>query len=507
MDAYRRHRAFLESTPLAVVDWNPEGVILGWNPAAERIFGYSSREILGRVAVDLVLPPEGRAWGLQMLQEMRDKPEPLHFAAHNRHKDGRILECEWHTAPLHGEDGRLLGFTAMVLDQTERRQSEEALRLAQKLESLGVLAGGIAHDFNNLLTAILGHVDLALGKTDAAHPAAPHLHQIDATARRAAELSRQMLAYSGRGPFHVSSLDLNRQVREMAGLLSVSIAKKVILDVDLEDPLPGVKADAAQFQQVILNLVTNASEAIGERGGIVRLRTRAVQLEAEALAWEFPGQVLEPGPYVRLEVMDDGCGMDAETIGRIFDPFFTTKFTGRGLGLSAMLGIVRGHRAGIRVESRPGQGTTFILVFPAGGEAEESEGPVARAPAGALAGHVLVVDDEEIVRDLAGMALEALGLEVLLARDGLEAVASVELHGHRLDLVLMDLTMPRMDGAEAFRIIRALHPRLPVILTSGYTEAESLRSLDGLQPESFLQKPFRVPDLQTLVSAMLSPGS
>ncbi|MBI3130979.1 MAG: PAS domain S-box protein [Acidobacteria bacterium] len=504
MDAYRRHRAFLESTPLAVVDWNPEGVILGWNPAAERMFGYAAGEILGQAGLELLLPAAGRAWGLKRLEQMRENPEPLNLSAQNLHKDGRILECDWHLSPLHDEDGGLLGFTAMVLDQTERRQSEEALRLAQKLESLGVLAGGIAHDFNNLLTAILGHVDLALGKTDGSHPATPHLNQIDATARRAAELSRQMLAYSGRGPFHVSNLDLNRQVREMAGLLSVSVAKKVVLEVDLEDPLPGVKADAAQFQQVILNLVTNASEAIGERGGRVCVRTRSLRLETEDLASEFPGQVLEPGHYVRLEVSDDGCGMDAETIGRIFDPFFTTKFTGRGLGLSAMLGIVRGHRAGIRVDSRPGQGTTFILIFPAGEEAPAEDAPAPPPAAHSLAGRVLVVDDEEIVRELACLALEPLGLEVLLAQDGLEAVATVELHGHHLDLLLMDLTMPRMDGAEAFRIIRALHPRLPVILTSGYTEAESLRGMEGLQPEAFLQKPFRVPDLQVEVGRMLA---
>jgi PAS domain S-box-containing protein len=503
LDATRRHQAFLDATPLGVVEFDPQGRILGWNPAAGRLFGYTSEEVLGWDGVEVLIPEEGRPEARRRLAELTQDPGPRRTVLANVNRSGRILECEWHTAPLLGPEGQLLGFTAMVVDQTERRHSEEALRLAQKLESLGVLAGGIAHDFNNLLTAILGHVDLALGKTEPAHPATAHLLQIDATARRAADLSRQMLAYSGRGPFQVATLDLNKQVKEMAGLLSVSVAKKVRLELDLGDPLPGVKADAAHFQQVVLNLVTNASEAIGERGGVVRLSTRAVAMAPEALAAEFPGQILEPGTYVRLEVADDGCGMDAETIGRIFDPFFTTKFTGRGLGLSAMLGIVRGHRAGIRVESQVDQGTTFILLFPA--EAEEpitAELPPAPQP-GALKGRVLVVDDEEIVRDLAQMALEVLGLEVITAKDGLEAVASVELHGHRLDLVVMDLTMPRMDGSEAFRIIRALHPRLPVILTSGYTEAESLRGLEGLSPESFLPKPFRVPDLQGFVARIL----
>jgi len=506
VDAHRRYQAFLEATPLGVVEWSPEGVVLGWNPAAVAIFGYPPEEALGRRALDFLVPPLERERASRVLEALRDDPGPRVTASRNLHRDGHLLECEWHTAPLHDDDGRLLGFTSVVQDFTERRHSEEALRLAQKLESLGVLAGGIAHDFNNLLTAILGHVDLAMGKVDHVHPVVSHLAQIDATARRASELSRQMLAYSGRGPFQVASLDLNQQIREMTGLLSVSIAKKVTLRLDLQDPLPRVQGDAAQFQQVILNLVTNASEAIGDRGGSVLLRTRAVDLEIEALVGEFPGQVLEPGSYIRLEVQDDGCGMDAETIGRIFDPFFTTKFTGRGLGLSAMLGIVRGHRAGIRVESVPGQGTTFVLLFPATEDAAPVETLDFAPEEAQLKGRVLVVDDEEIVRDLSQMALEAIGLEVLTARDGLEAVAAVELHGPTLRTVLMHLTMPRMDGAEALRIIRAMQPRLPVVLTSGYTEQESLRGVEGLDPSAFLQKPFRVPDLQMRVQRMLGEG-
>ena len=506
VDAHRRYLAFLEATPLGVVEWDPEGRILGWNPAAESIFGYKAEEVLGQPGLELLVPALERERAVRLLEEFREDPRPRVTEVRNLHRDGRILECEWHTAPLHDADGRLLGFTSLVQDFTERRHSEEALRLAQKLESLGVLAGGIAHDFNNLLTAILGHVDLAMGKVGEGHPVVAHLNQIDATARRASELSRQMLAYSGRGPFQVASLDLNQQIREMAGLLSVSIAKKVALRLDLQDPLPRVQADAAQFQQVILNLVTNASEAIGDRGGSVLLRTRTRALDSEALAAEFPGQVLEAGSYIRLEVQDDGCGMDAETIGRIFDPFFTTKFTGRGLGLSAMLGIVRGHRAGIRVESLPGQGTTFVLLFPATEEPAPVETLDLTPEAAPVKGSVLVVDDEEIVRDLSQMALEAIGLEVLTARDGLEAVAAVELHGPSLRMVLMDLTMPRMDGAEALRIIRAMQPRLPVILTSGYTEQESLRGVEGLDPSAFLQKPFRVPDLQMRVQRMLGEG-
>ena len=271
---------------------------------------------------------------------------------------------------------------------------------------------------------------------------------------------------------------------------------------DLQPDLPPVAADSAQFQQVVMNLVTNASEAIGERAGTVILRTRAVTYSKDDLVVAFPGQVLDPGRYVRLEVQDNGCGMDVETIGRIFDPFFTTKFTGRGLGLSAMLGIVRGHRAGLRVESATDKGTTFILLFPASETAPEVV-PSAPASAPTATGTVLVVDDEGIIRELARGALQGAGFQVLEARDGLEGVQIFEKEKDNIHLVLLDMTMPRMGGAEAFRRIRTLSPSCPVLLTSGYTQRESLESLVDLPPDGFLQKPFRIRELVAKVREIL----
>ena len=368
------------------------------------------------------------------------------------------------------------------------------LRQAQKLESLGVLAGGIAHDFNNLLTAILGNTELALDRDQDDPVLRTALQRIEATTQRGSDLARQLLAYAGKAHFAVQPIDLNAILREMGDLLAVSISKKVLVRQDLQPGLPPVEADAAQFQQVVMNLVINASEAIGDQPGTVTLRTRSVSYGKADLSAAFPGQVLEPGPYVRMEVEDDGVGMDAETIGRIFDPFFTTKFTGRGLGLSAMLGIVRGHRAGIRVESTPGEGTLFILLFPA------SESAVAQLvpdpePSSPMAGTVLVVDDEGIIRDLARSALEGAGFRVLEARDGLEAVEFFEANRERVDLVLLDMTMPRMGGAEAFRHIRNLAPDTLVLLTSGYTQKDALESLVDLPPDGFLPKPFRIREL------------
>jgi two-component system cell cycle sensor histidine kinase/response regulator CckA len=499
----RRHRAFVEATGLAMLELDPDGRMLSLNPAAQTMFGYASRESLGGHWMQVLLPPEDRPTAQSLMNHLKETGLPQRADLHLLHKDGRVLETEWHLVPLHDEDGRLLGHTAVVQDQTERKRTETSLRQAQKLESLGILAGGIAHDFNNLLTAILGHVDLALGKAGEGGDIARHLKQVESTARRAAELSRQMLAYSGRGPFVVRPLDLSASVLEMTNLLQASLPKKVKLDMDLAGGLPAVHGDPVQMQQVLLNLVINAGEAIGDQMGHVVIRTRGELWTKESLSATFPGQVLEPGNFVRLEVKDDGMGMDAETIGRIFDPFFTTKFTGRGLGLSAMLGIVRGHHAGIRVDSVKGQGTTFVLLFPAGdGKAAAPEEEI-RSTVQRLRGEVLVVDDEEVVRDLAVLALEAMGLRVHVAHDGAEGVERARLLKDQLRMVLLDLTMPRMGGDEVLRHLREMAPGLPVILTSGYGERETLRGLSDLRPEAFLQKPFRVAELQRMVRKTL----
>jgi nitrogen-specific signal transduction histidine kinase/CheY-like chemotaxis protein len=387
-------------------------------------------------------------------------------------------------------------------DITERRRGEDALRQAQKLESLGVLAGGIAHDFNNLLTVILGNTEVAMDRIPDDPALRSAIQRIEATSQRGSDLARQLLAYAGKAHFEVQPLDLNTIIIEMGDLLSVSISKMVGIRMDLDSGLPPVDADSAQFQQVVMNLVINASEAIGDHPGVVTLRTRGVRYNRAELSSSFPGQVLEPGLYVRMEVEDNGCGMDAETIGRIFDPFFTTKFTGRGLGLSAMLGIVRGHRAGIRVESTPGEGTNFILLFPAS-QAEVAAPPPEAQPLERISGTVLVVDDEGIIRDLARNALENAGFHILEARDGLEAVERFKEKQDSIDLVLLDMTMPRMGGAEAFRQIRSRSPKVKVLLTSGYTQKESLESLVDLPPDGFLQKPFRVRELISRVRDLL----
>ena len=411
-----------------------------------------------------------------------------------------------------GEVASLLRiFSARAAGELERRGSEAArlvlerqMQHAQKLESLGVLAGGIAHDFNNLLTAMLGHMNVAQMKLAPESPATPHLESLERVIHRAADLTRQMLAYSGKGRFVVRPYDLNHMVQEVTHLLEVSIPKKIALRFDLAPSLPPVEADAAQIQQVIMNLVTNAADAIGDRDGTIRLTTGTNQLDRAYLDQVFQGQELQPGPYVTLEVSDSGCGMAPEVLGRIFEPFFTTKVTGRGLGLSATLGILKGHRAGIRIYSEPGHGTTFKLLFPTS-EAELAK-PATQAATPALArkATILLVDDEEMIRDAATAALESLGLTVLTAENGLEAVAAVQQPGVTIDLILMDLTMPQMDGREAFQAIRRIHPNMPVILSSGYNEQESIQAFMGRGLAAFLQKPYTLRALERTILDVLA---
>ncbi len=411
-------------------------------------------------------------------------------------KDGRTAHMEIQAAVIG--DRWLVMFT----DISARRRGEDALRQAQKLESLGVLAGGIAHDFNNLLSAMLGNLNIAQMKLPVGSSSMPYLEILEGTIGKAAELTRQMLAYSGKGRFVVAPLDLNRHVAEITHLLAASISKKVQLQYEFTPALPPIEADAAQLQQVVMNLITNASEAIGEGSGIITLGTGLREFGAEELITGFPGQRLEPGTYVTLRAADTGCGMRPEVLARIFDPFFSTKGTGRGLGLSAMLGILRGHRAGIEIQSEPGLGSVFQIHFPASWAKirDAVHGDEATVKA-CFQGKVLLVDDEADLRFSFSSMFQHLGFQVVAARDGCEALERF-LPGE-FALVFMDLTMPRMDGREAFFQMKARDPEVRVVLTSGYSEQESIESQHGLQPAGFIQKPFSLQDLRRVVERAL----
>ena len=398
-------------------------------------------------------------------------------------------------------------------DRQERaRQREEEARLAlekqiqqaQKLESLGVLAGGIAHDFNNILTGVLGNASLAMAQLPPDSPVREDIEQVEKAARWAAELTQQMLAYSGRGRFVVEPLDLARVVGEMAPLLDSAISKKAVRRFDFAPDLPPVIADSAQVRQLLMNLITNASDAIGSENGAITVKTDLLHADREYLAGTFMDWDLEEGAYVRVEVSDTGCGMDEETRSKIFDPFFSTKFTGRGLGLAAVLGIVRGHKGALKVYSEPGKGTNITVLFPAGAEGERHPLPAARS-AGDWRGEglVMVVDDEEVVRRTASAALERLGFEVIVAADGCEALTLIEARGREVQLVLLDMTMPKMDGLETFLELKRIDPDLKVILSSGYNEQEATNRFTGEGLAGFIQKPYSSKKLAELIRGVL----
>jgi len=408
--------------------------------------------------------------------------------------------------PVRQDGGEVTGLVLVARDVTERRRAEEALRQAQKLESLGVLAGGIAHDFNNLLVGILGNAGLALAELSPTSPARGTIEDIERAGQRAADLARQMLAYSGKGRFVIQQLQLSDLVEEMTHLLRVSIAKGVTMTYSFAHNLPPVAADATQLRQVIMNLVVNASDAIGEDEGVLTLATGMVDGERAGLSEAYLAPELPAGQYVFLDVTDSGCGMDQETLARIFDPFFTTKFTGRGLGLAAVLGIVRGHRGALKVQSKRGSGTTFRLLLPACTDPVATEPPAA-APPGTWrgSGTVLIVDDEPSVRAVTRRALTSLGFTVLEAADGREGVDTFAANAPDIVCVLLDLTMPRLNGEDAFREIHAIRASVPIVVMSGYSEQEAANRFEGEGFAGFMQKPYDIRTLRETLRAVLSP--
>ncbi len=398
----------------------------------------------------------------------------------------------------HAEIPAVLGVCVDITDlkkaDEHRQKIDRKLLETQKLESLGVLAGGIAHDFNNLLTGILGNASLARMDLPPESPLLSYVEQIEQAAHRAADLCKQMLAYSGKGRFVVQHLSLNQLIEETTHLLNISISKNCVLRFNLAKALPAIEADATQIRQIIMNLVINASEAIGVRSGVIALSTGVARVDHDYIATLLhPGKIAE-GDYVFLEVSDNGSGMSAATIEKIFEPFFTTKFTGRGLGLAAVLGIIRGHKGGLKIYSELGHGTTFKIMLPCANIS--SEDLDSARPPGATSwrgqGTVLVVDDEETIRTVSARILESLGFSVVLASDGRDALEIYRQDPARFAVVLLDLTMPHLDGEETFRQLRHINPGVKVVLMSGFNQHDAVSRFNGKGLGGFLQKPFEV---------------
>ncbi len=410
------------------------------------------------------------------------------------------------TLELHAAHTKLqMEYAAKEEERARTEEREEALRQGQRMESLGLLAGGIAHDFNNLLGAILGNVELVQLQTPGDAPGRTCLDNIAKAVQRAADLTRQMLAYSGKGQFSVRDLDLNQLVRELASLLEVCISKRAALRLNLGQDLAAIHGDPAQLQQVVMNLVINASEALAGEDGEIHITTRPVALDEAAAARASRHVPAQAGPHVLLEVRDTGSGMDPAVLARIFDPFFSTKATGRGLGLSAMLGILKGHGAGIEILSRPSAGSTFRLYFPASAWGEARDERSALDLPSTFRGRVLVADDEPVLLETTQAMLERLGLQVATAVNGVQAMEYMASHGADVDLVLLDLTMPLMDGRQTFRALRRLRPGLPVIFASGNDPRRTPRAGGPHECRCFLHKPYTLDELRRAVAVALEP--
>jgi PAS domain S-box-containing protein len=457
---------------VAVVD--AEARIRRANDSLARLAGTAVSELIGMRSEDL--------W-----QRLSLKEQPYAKAVANRRRetvefDSGLRRLQLTVDPMFDEFGAPTGAVHIVSDITEKARLEEQFRESQKFETIGTLAAGVAHDFNNLLTSIMGNASLVA--SDLPPESAHHekLADVLRSSQRAADLTKQLLAYSGKGRHFMQKLDLSTVVKRMQGLIESTASKKMTLAIEVAEGLPRIDADATQVQQLILNLVSNAAEAIGEDRGRIEVRT---------------GSETRDSAYV--EVKDTGCGMDAETRSKIFDPFFTTKFTGRGLGLAAVAGIARGHRAQIRVTSGVGDGSTFRVTFPSAEPAPVLPPPVETAADGDT---ILVVDDEDMVRRVAQASLEIRGYRVVMATNGVDAIREVK-KDPRIGVVLLDLTMPVMGGEEAIDEILTQRPGIKVIVSTGYDHREAIERFSAKPVAGYLQKPYTSRQLADKVKTVL----
>jgi len=559
LDAERqRYQELFDLAPDAYLVTDLAGIIKEANQSAASLLGIAPRYLTGKALATYIEADDRARFRALVNDPQPELPRTRTTQFRIRTRQGLRLHAEMTFSVSHNAEGIPSGIRWLIRDITEQErlaqqirtlnselesrvadrtsdlraaqhlsddllQREQAARRAaeaseaqsrhvQKLESIGVLAGGIAHDFNNLLHVVLGNADIALSRLQARSPAREPLEEVVRATIRAADLTRQMLAYSGKGAFVVRHLDLSREVREMGTLLRTALSKQASLVWDLVPDAPAVNADATQVRQIVMNLITNASDALGEVGGTITLRTGVVPRE-ELTDTRFGVPVQQEDTasesdqtYVYLEVADTGAGMSPDTLQRIFDPFFSTKFAGRGLGLAAVMGIVQSHRGLIRIRTEPGQGTSFRVLFPAvTGSVGEPEQTSTVRSTWRGSGTVLIIEDEAGVREVAQQMLQDFGFGTLTSVDGRDGLEQMRRVGPDVTAVLLDLSMPRMGGQETFRRLREEYPGLPIVMMSGYTEESVAEEFlqAGSGPTAFLQKPFLAEDLVAALRKVL----
>jgi len=499
-----KYRGIFESVPTSIFILDKEGIVIDINSFHINHISKNKATKNDFVGTNAIKRQSIINAGLskEYAQLLKGKPIDLDDVYFPSTTGGPEMYANVKGVPLKDGD-EIKGAVVITEDITRRKKVEQEhkkleaqIQHAAKLESLGVLSGGIAHDFNNLLTGILGNVGLAeldLPPTSSVHT---NLKLIERSSIRAADLCRQLLAYSGKGKFVVKALNLNEVIEEMGTLLGTSISKKAVLKYNFSKELPVVEVDTAQIGQVIMNLIINASDAIGEKSGVISITTGVMECDDSYLGSTFLNENLKAGIYVYVEVFDSGIGMDEETQAKIFDPFFTTKFTGRGLGLAAVLGIMRGHNGAIKIYSEPGKGTSFKILFPYS-DKEAVTLPINQKTKQewVAEGTILIIDDEDTIRDLGRQALEKIGFSILTAEDGLIGIKKFKKHKNEISAVLLDMTMPHLNGEETFRELRKINPKVRVVLSSGYNEQEATNNFVGKGLAGFLQKPYRAGDL------------
>jgi two-component system cell cycle sensor histidine kinase/response regulator CckA len=513
-ESEERYRSVVEDQTEVISRFLSDGTFTFVNEVFCRFFGKTGRDLLGRKWQPQAVPED-----VPLIEEQLRSLSPSNPVAVIENRiysgSGQLRWMQFANRGLFDNEGRLVEIQSVGRDITDRKRAEEErlemerkLLHKRKLESLGVLAGGIAHDFNNLLSVILGNLDLALQALPSVSPVREDIEQAVQASQRAVDLVRQMLAYLGKGLFVLKEIDLNNVVCETAALFGTTAARNVALNITTTPDLPLIKADERQIRQVVMNLINNASEAIGTNPGAITLGTGLLECDDAYLSRSRVEEKPQAGRFVYVEVSDTGCGMDEDTQQRLFEPFFTTKFIGRGLGLSAVLGIVREHKGAIFLESDVERGSTFRILFPVSEEVREQTHEIREAatqleaPA-ALTGTVLVVDDEDQVRDFCMAAVEFLGFPVIGASGGIEALRIFRKHANEIALVILDLTMPNIDGIKTFHELRHIRSDVRVILSSGFSEKYASGQFIGDKPASFVQKPFRIQDLKAKIAQVM----
>jgi two-component system cell cycle sensor histidine kinase/response regulator CckA len=499
-ESEERFRHMADSAPVLIWLADTSGRLTFCNKQVMIFTGRTEEQLASEGFLDLIHPGDAEMAGSSALAGVQGQ-RAFQIEFRLRRADGEYRSMFTAGTPRFAGSG-YLGHITITVDITELKQKHDHVLAMQKLESLGVLAGGVAHDFNNLLGGILASTELLMADhTEGAPFDEDVLQRIRTAAIRGGEIVRQLMVFSGEEGQALEPVDLSRLISEMLQLLNVSISKRAVLKVNLSEKLPTVRANAAELRQVVLNLVTNASDALGEDEGVISVSVSRVQSGPD-----YRAPNLSHGDYVRLEVSDTGCGMTEEVQSRIFDPFFTSKFAGRGLGLAAVRGVIRSHGGTVNVVSAPGQGSRFEILLPCSGDPagdwRDATVPAAGGEAADFSGTILVVEDEDTLRLAVSKLLRKNGFTVLEAADGETGVDLLRASTRKIDVALLDLTLPGMSSREVLSDLRRVHPHAQVIVTTAYNQDWAQSTIGGPHPWLYLRKPYQLSQLTSLLESI-----